>query len=489
MVRAHEDIANVSAKTNTSVASGPLSGRHAQGQSSFGIRMRLNFMWAGIGRLLSIVFLFAMHVYLAHKLEAVEYGMYLWLESATMILSLIVLGGLPTIVLRMLRSELTLGHVEEASQIVVEAVFVLVGMSCLIPGVVLSVTSIPRLGFIDSAGLKPWLLWIIGWAVCTAVLRLLSEISRAYEMVGFSHLIGGQRGGFGVNGAMLCSVVACGTLAVVSLKAMLATQMAVQILSALFAAILVAWLATGQTPDVWIKCRFKKMFTMLCCSLPLLVQQLVVFGLPEADTLILASYGSAEEVAFYGAGRKLVLFATVPLLLINHAIMPFITDLYTARNLPQLRSLVRGAATIAALPGIVWTFILLIAPEYVLQTVFGSGFEQAGNALRVLCAGAAVFVATGSCGLVLVMTGHERSAMWSSLAIAILYLLVAPWLIKSYGVTGAAIGAAGLQVCSNVCSLLQVYFQVGIWTGVTLSKRDLAGFIALFRSSRITRAS
>ena len=334
-----------------------------------------------------------------------------------------------------------------------------------------------------------WLPWILAWATCTALLRMVSELARGYELLGFSYLVGGQSGGFGVNGILILSALAAGMTGGLSLQGILWIQVTVQLFCLIFGLVVILRVSTLNRPSEASGTQQVTVPQMLYSSLPILVQQLVAFGLPEADTMMLASYASVEDIALYGAAKKLVFLAVVPLLLINHAIQPFITEFYARRNTGQLATLVRGTATFAAIPSLFVVLTLLIAPELILQTCFGDTYTAAAGSLRILCCGTAVFVLTGSCGLVLTMTGHEHAGMWSSLIAGILYLLAAPYLIAGYGIQGAAISTVCLQFSTNISAMLLAYFHERIWTGITFSgTRVIACFRLIFPRKTIEEA-
>ena len=444
-------------------------------------------IWAGSGRLMSVLFLFLLHTRLAHQLPPDEYGCYVLIESITLVLSLVILAGVPTVALRTLRAQWSSGNESGASETVKTSLGVVAG-AAVVTGLGVSLFAFVVGNRALHGILWQWLPWIVGTAICTATLRLVSELARGYDMLGFSYLVGGQSGGFGVNALLLLSAITMGALSPFSLTTMMSVQVGIQLLTIGPAlAIILCVGARNRSPAAAVTV-LKGFRSVLRCSIPLLIQQLVLFGLPETDTMLLGSYSTAEDVALYGAARKLVFFAIVPLLLTSHGIQPFISEFHSRQDLHRLTILVRGMATIAGIPSLFIVFILLTMPELMLLWIFGETFVPAAESLRVLSLGAAVFVITGSCGLVLTMTGHERAAMWSSLTSGAVYLIAAPLLIERFGTLGAAIGATGLQFFTNVSGMLLVYYHEHIWTGMSFSKTIVLECIAMVFPPRIQRA-
>jgi O-antigen/teichoic acid export membrane protein len=81
--------------------------------------------------------------------------------------------------------------------------------------------------------------------------------------------------------------------------------------------------------------------------------------------------------------------------------------------------------------------------------VFGADFSAADVSLAVVSLGQMANVATGSVGVLLVMTGHQREAALGTAAGAGLNVLLTIALIPPLGALGAAAAAAASNVVSN----------------------------------------
>ncbi len=450
---------------------------------SVGRRLQANLIWAGAGRLLSVCFLFLTHAWLTHHLAKEDYGRFVLIESITLLLSILVLGGLPAVSLRMLRGYLVAGNVAGASSVVRASLLIMAGTSVL---AVVGLSAISYLGQdrILNGVLWQWFPWILAWATCSAFLRMVSELARGFEMLGFSYLVGGQSGGFGVNAFLLICMVVASFLSPLSLPMVFELQIAVQLCCTIPAIIVLLKLTTHDQPAAYSGSMALSLRRVIASSTPLLIQQIVAFGIPEVDTILLGSFASTDETALYGASKKLVFLAVVPLLLVNHAIQPFVAELHAKRDFVRLTAIVRGTATIAALPGLVLVLTLILIPDTILSLCFGPEYTAAAISTRILAAGSAAFLVTGSCGLVQTMTGHERSAMWTSLIAGGLYLCAAPLLISKFGILGAAVGTTSLQFLTRFSSLFMVYYHEKIWTSMTVSGTVISRCLSLLLAGR-----
>jgi O-antigen/teichoic acid export membrane protein len=102
----------------------------------------------------------------------------------------------------------------------------------------------------------------------------------------------------------------------------------------------------------------------------------------------------------------------------------------------------------------VGAFVLLGGP--ILRLVFGADFGAADVALAVVSVGQLANVATGSVGVLLVMTGHQREAALGTAAGAVLNVGLAIALIPALGAIGAAVAAAASTIVSNVLLVVVV---------------------------------
>ena len=431
-------------------------------EAALGRRLRVSGFWAAGGRILSGLLVLSLHGVLTRTLSGNDYGSYALIESMALLLTTICLAGVPTVAMRLIRERLTLSDASGASQIVTSSAALILATSLI---TILTTAAIAQLHALPGGFDGRWMPLLGAWAVLAAGLRLSSEIYRGYDRYRASYLIGGQSGGLVVNACLLMASLAAIVTGRFSLQTILVIQVLVQLA---FLLLSVADHRGHLSAVTEVRCTGAAGM-LLFAAWPLLTQQLVSVGLPEAGKLMLGVYAAREEIGFYNAAVRLVLLAHVPLLVVNNAIQPFIAELYAGHQHKQMMILTRGTATLAAVPcvAVMGTFVLF--PEFVLELAFGPTFSAAAPTLRMLTIGSLVWVLSGSCGLVLMMTGHERSAMLGTVVPGLVYLILCPLAIQHYGAYGAAIGATLLHIGSNSLCLLLVRSHLRIWTAVTCS--------------------
>ena len=86
----------------------------------------------------------------------------------------------------------------------------------------------------------------------------------------------------------------------------------------------------------------------------------------------------------------------------------------------------------------------------IITILFGPEFAAANAPLAILSIGQLANAATGSVGVLLVMTGYQHRATAAMAAGAVLNVLIGLVLIPAYAETGAAIAATVSLIVSNV---------------------------------------
>lgn len=194
---------------------------------------------------------------------------------------------------------------------------------------------------------------------------------------------------------------------------------------------------------------------LLRTGMPLLLVNSMTLMLGWTDVLVLGFWRDAAEVGIYGIAMRVALLTAFILSAINVVVAPQFAALHADGNTAALRRLAQQSAfwtLVAAAPAIL---VLLLVPDVILQ-IFGPQFTDGAGPLRILALGQLVNVATGSVGVLLVMTGHEKLMRNIVALSAALNLLGALILVPRYGPGGAAMSTACSLAFMNIVSWLVV---------------------------------
>ncbi|NJK54956.1 MAG: flippase [Pleurocapsa sp. SU_5_0] len=201
--------------------------------------------------------------------------------------------------------------------------------------------------------------------------------------------------------------------------------------------------------------------TWLHSALPFMFMGSMYLIKSQTDLLMLGAIKGAEAVGIYFAvarGAQLIDFVTNAA---NTVLGPNIASLYAEGKPEQIEKILiksSRAVCLISLPIIVG----LVGFGHWYLLLFGSEFTQGKNSLIILCVGQLVNVATGSVGLLLSMTGHERYTLISRGGSTILNVVLNALLIPRWGIEGAAIATASSTILLNVENTIWVRKKLGI---------------------------
>lgn len=221
-------------------------------------------------------------------------------------------------------------------------------------------------------------------------------------------------------------------------------------------------------------------------GLPLLISNAVLYVAGTADLWILGAFRSDPEVALYGAAVRLVTIVALFLGIANAILPPMVAQL---RFEPvRLERRVRLISTCAALPAGALLLVLIGGSTSILVLLFGEFYRAAAFALVILCVGQFANVAVGSCGYVLVVTGHQRDLMLTALGAGVVTIAGSAFLAPEFGIEGVAAAVGVGTVCHQVSMLLLARYRTGLWTHVGRRYARLA-YRRVRRGWRTSRAA
>ena len=209
--------------------------------------------------------------------------------------------------------------------------------------------------------------------------------------------------------------------------------------------------------------------SILQVSMPMMVINLAAVLLNQVDIWIVGAFMADQQLALYGSALTMASLISFPLLILNSAAAPYLTN----ADHSAVESTVRSATTYAAALSLAGLIVVLFAAPTVLAIVFGDFYREAGTVLMVLAAGRFVNVATGPCGLLLMMAGFHRLLMWVNIAIVTIAVLLMALVAKRFGMVGVAAVAALAMLGQNAVLLIVAHRKTGVWTHAHLIPRNM----------------
>jgi O-antigen/teichoic acid export membrane protein len=181
------------------------------------------------------------------------------------------------------------------------------------------------------------------------------------------------------------------------------------------------------------------------------------------DALMLGTMKGAEMVGIYvvaSRGAELVQFILISF---NTSLGPVVANLYARAKLEELQHIITKSSRVIFLVSFPVTVSIISFGQWFLL-LFGSEFIQGYMALIILSLGQLVNATTGSVGLLLNMTGHERDTAIGVGFSAFLNIVLNAMLIPKWGIEGAATATTISTICWNIFLFVCVAKKLGIYT-------------------------
>ena len=182
----------------------------------------------------------------------------------------------------------------------------------------------------------------------------------------------------------------------------------------------------------------------------------------EVAIIVLGILSDDRSVGLYRVASQVAAMVALSLIIINSVIAPHITRLYFEENIKKLQYMIVQSARAVLITALPLGCFFIFAGEWFLGLVFGYEYQEAYVPLIILTIGHLVNAATGSVGILLNLTGHERATLMGlliSLLISIIMLIV---LIPYYGLIGASAAISAGMIVLNIYLYRKVYMFIGI---------------------------
>lgn len=420
-------------------------------------------IWAFAGRLLTSLGQLAINALLARLLSPQDLGAYFLAFSVVALGAIAGSMGLSQAAVRFVAESMGLDQPGRARRAVGIATSV-GGMGALGVGLLyLPLGYYLSANFFRAPALAAVTGLVAGWMVVMALQSLLSEVFRGFHDIRLATLFGGLLTAVAFTGSL-------GLLWWIEGQTTLAVVLILAIGSGATSALIAGWMLRRKVARLPRERAGDgvRIGAMLRVAGPLLVTNLTLFTLTQADLWILGAFRPQEEVAVYGAAARLVILVAVPIFVVNAVLPPVIAEMHAQGRIRELERTLRATAALAALPAVLALSVFVLAGGPVLGLVYGDYYRDGATVLALLSLGQLVNVWVGSCGLTLGMTNHQSLYMLISVASGGFAVVAGGLVVGPYGAVGVAVTAALGLVLLSVAMWLAARFTTGVWTHVGL---------------------
>jgi O-antigen/teichoic acid export membrane protein len=196
-------------------------------------------------------------------------------------------------------------------------------------------------------------------------------------------------------------------------------------------------------------------------SLQLIIITTGTMILTNIDVLMIGFILDKELSGIYGIATRISVIIAFGLFAINTVIAPKISRLFAENKIKDLKLLLFRTSRFNLFISSLFLLIIILFHNELLN-IFGIEYARGGVALTILCIGQFINVATGSVGVLMIMTGLEAIVTKIILFSILLNIILNLILILYLGINGAAIATAITIVFSNIMMLYFAYKATGI---------------------------
>ncbi len=197
---------------------------------------------------------------------------------------------------------------------------------------------------------------------------------------------------------------------------------------------------------------------------PLALTTALAFISSRCDLFLTAEFPDPASMPDYIAARRAIILLVIPMSILNTTVRGIVSPLYAANMKRELQIALRGGSGLVAIPCLVAALVTLVVPQFVLRLILGTGYDGAAQLLQILVAGQLLFVLTGSCALLLSLTGNQRPMMVLNIAGVAALMVPGPWIAARFGATGLAIQFSAVQGALNLAMWVVAWKLTGINT-------------------------
>jgi len=202
----------------------------------------------------------------------------------------------------------------------------------------------------------------------------------------------------------------------------------------------------------------------------------------QLDILFLGNFAPLKEVGIYTVALRLQPLIYLPIYSIMALFSPMTAELFARKDIAGIAHLYKNVTK--------WTvtFSLPIAATIVLfaqdiLNIFGRDFSSGVAIVLILSIGNVIHDFLGIAGQIITMTGRIKINLINSVIMSCVNLGLFYFLIREYGIMGAAFGNALSNVIINVIMLVEVIYLYGIHP---FKKTLYKPFVAVMTSVALT---
>ncbi len=193
-----------------------------------------------------------------------------------------------------------------------------------------------------------------------------------------------------------------------------------------------------KKPHIEKKERYELNKKLFSYSWPIMFLGLVMVLFSSIDSFAIGYFKTASDVGIYNAAIPISYFLLIVPYLFLQLFLPIITKEYSKENFKLIKDLSKQIGKWIFILNLPVAIIMFLFPGVVINLLFGAGYIQAENSLRLLSIGIFVYSIFLISENLLSMKGKSRLVLFNLSITAVINIILNIILIPKYGINGAA---------------------------------------------------
>jgi O-antigen/teichoic acid export membrane protein len=209
-------------------------------------------------------------------------------------------------------------------------------------------------------------------------------------------------------------------------------------------------------------------------AVPFLSASLVASLEGQISLYILSYLGTPHQVGILQAATQIVNLISLGLVAINLPLQPSLAVAWSTGQRDQAQALLRDSCKWGVLISALPALLIFALPGLALK-LYGTAFLDSAPSLRILAIGQMFNAAAGSCGVLLLVTGHQRVVVLGSLISLVVNTVASLLTVKTYGAVGSAFSITLSMIFWNAFYAAYAIKKLSLHTSIfcLLRRRDL----------------
>jgi O-antigen/teichoic acid export membrane protein len=198
-------------------------------------------------------------------------------------------------------------------------------------------------------------------------------------------------------------------------------------------------------------------------SLPMMLSGVMVLLLNWTDVIMLGIMRTEDEVGIYNAAFKIGFIVMIVISTFNVIIIPRMSELFHNGNFTELKKVVNQTTRLVTLLTLPLVIIIIVFGKFVLSH-FGTDFIKGYNVLIIITTASFFNTACGNGDQIMNFSNNQNTLMKLSLSSLLLNIILNLFLIKSFGIEGAAFASLLSTIFFNTALVLFIKNKLGFYT-------------------------